>query len=120
MAQRWSLPGESRAAGMARGLVGDALATMALADDAVLVTSELVTNAVEHGGGSVDLELAVEADRVRISVTSKAGATEPRRANADADSDGGRGLAIVEQLGEQWGWHRRGDRLSVWAELVER
>ena len=119
MAQRWSLPGESRAAGMARGLVSEALATMALADDAVLVTSELVTNAVEHGGGSVDLELAVEADRVRISVTSQAGATEPRRETADADSDGGRGLAIVEQLGE-WGWHRRGDRLSVWAELVER
>jgi anti-sigma regulatory factor (Ser/Thr protein kinase) len=119
MTHRWTLPGEPQAAGMARALVQETLSTWSVAQDAALVTSELVTNAVEHGEGSVDLELAVDDHRVRISVTSGATAKEPRRATATSDDEGGRGLAIVEQLGEQWGWHRHGDRLSVWADLVE-
>src|SRR5207248_5109000 len=68
----------------------------ALIDDAELVVSELVTNAVMHapGQGGIELELVAHADRLRITVTD--GSTlRPVVAEFHPGRPGGRGMRIV-------------------------
>jgi anti-sigma regulatory factor (Ser/Thr protein kinase) len=88
---------------------------------ALLVASELTTNAVLHSGSSPDDELELRAERVdtavRITVTdSGASGGTPRRQDRDPSVSGGMGLRVVEQLAARWG-SRRGDSLTVWADL---
>ena len=95
----------------------------AIADDAALVVSELITNAADAS--------IVLPDRppitLRLLATEKALVIEawdqspldlePRE--ADADDECGRGLTVVAALGERWGWERTGhNRKVVWAELA--
>jgi serine/threonine-protein kinase RsbW len=89
--------------------------------DAMLVASELVTNAVLHSGCSDEHELHVTAtigaDYVRICVEDpglSAGAVTPLQISEF--SDGGVGLLIVDHLVDRWGAERDG-RYRVWAEL---
>ncbi|BCJ46374.1 hypothetical protein GCM10010168_60130 [Actinoplanes ianthinogenes] len=68
-------------------------------ETAAVVVSELVTNAVRHGGGC--LALAVEAHEGRVVVSVADGsAVVPRR--RDPDDEGGRGLALIEALADRW------------------
>jgi anti-sigma regulatory factor (Ser/Thr protein kinase) len=77
------------------------------ADLAELLVSELLTNAVAAsascGAAAVHLDLASDRQRLLIMVRDFAlGAPAPRRPSADDDS--GRGLQIVSELAEQYGW----------------
>lgn len=67
-------------------------------DGAALILSELLANAIEHGGPPIDVFLCLEGDPAYIVVEdSGAGfATQIRR--ADVFAERGRGLVIVEQL----------------------
>jgi anti-sigma regulatory factor (Ser/Thr protein kinase) len=114
----WLLPAEHQSAGLARRLVGEVLVDHAIVDDAVLVTSELVANAVDYGAGPIDLELRLDAACVRITVTHDAAAGEPTVRRARIDDEGGRGLAITAALAARWGWNRPDQRMSVWAEFT--
>src|SRR5262245_29961199 len=67
---------------------------------AAVVVSELVTNAVQHGCGTIGLDIHQIGHRVIVSAVD-ASATAPRR--REPDETGGRGLAIVEQLSADWG-----------------
>jgi hypothetical protein len=104
----------------ARRLVRDALGTSFhgdLFDDAQLLTSELVSNAVEHAGGKgrvVDVGPAL----VRISVTDGDARLPVMREGAPGDV-GGRGLRIVHRLATRWGVDERRDATgkTVWFEL---
>ncbi|HLY36321.1 MAG TPA: ATP-binding protein [Candidatus Limnocylindria bacterium] len=90
--------------------------------DAMLVASELVTNAVRHSGGGAGDLVEVEVDfngelvRLRISDPGMSGSrVEMRRAGI---AFGGLGLRLVEQLTSRWGSERRPDgRQLVWAEV---
>ena len=74
----------------------------ARADDVCLLTSELVTNALRHGAGPLDLTVTRIGDRLRVAVADQGDALpEPRTAAPDAP--GGRGLAIVAALSLRWG-----------------
>jgi serine/threonine-protein kinase RsbW len=115
---QWTLTGHLPSARQARAHVRDSLAGHPLLDDIELVTSELVANAVKHGGGEIDLGLAAGPGRVRLTVTSDAGPGEPQVRPPTSEGEGGRGLAIVAALADQWGWDRDDDRLSVWAEFL--
>ncbi|MEU9026568.1 ATP-binding protein [Streptomyces sp. NPDC048383] len=53
----------------ASGIVDDGGAAADTLTDALLVTSELVTNAIRHGGGIVDFHAAVAPDGLRLAVT---------------------------------------------------
>jgi anti-sigma regulatory factor (Ser/Thr protein kinase) len=69
--------------------------------DAVLMASELVTNAFVHGMGAISLRIDAEGDTVRIEVADDGNVV---LAPSPQPSDhGGWGLLIVEQLADDWG-----------------
>ncbi len=85
------------------------------ADDAVLVLSELVTNAVLHAGGADRITVDCRDGSIRIDVHD--GATDAARVPDVAPEVGGRGLRIVEALAERWGSDPLDAGKVVWAEL---
>jgi hypothetical protein len=108
------------AVGAARAFV---VASLPLADpdlleDATLVASEMVTNAVLHGDSAFRVLVSTdEALGVRISVEDAvAGVVVPRFAAPDALD--GRGMVIVEALSTSWGCEPRPAGKVVWAELA--
>jgi anti-sigma regulatory factor (Ser/Thr protein kinase) len=78
-------------------------------DAALLLTSELVTNAIRHEAGQgaqvVVLAIASSRGRLRVDVhdTSR---SLPAVAEVPADAETGRGLLLVETLSEEWGFYR--------------
>ncbi|MFD6989394.1 ATP-binding protein [Streptomyces sp. NPDC059943] len=73
-----------------------------LADDVQLVVSELVTNAVEHGHGSVGMRIRNTGSELSIEVTDEN--TAPARLRTAGDEDVcGRGLFLVAVLTREWG-----------------
>ncbi|GIE36375.1 hypothetical protein Ait01nite_094200 [Actinoplanes italicus] len=68
-------------------------------DAAAVVVSELVTNAVRHGGGCVSLQLEAHGGRVIVSVADGSSVVPRRR---DPDGVGGRGMALIEALSAGW------------------
>jgi len=85
-------------------------------DEAAIVVSELVTNAIQAGTQVATLTLSVGRDRVRIGVTDDAGG-RPRVARSGPQDEHGRGLQIVDALCRDWGVTRTGNGKQVWAEL---
>ncbi len=85
-------------------------------DIAVLLTDELVTNAVVHGGGRFELnaELGPEALRVVVSDPSPAA---PRVLTPSAEQEHGRGMAIVASLASAWGSDAGETGKEVWFSL---
>jgi len=89
-----------------------------VAADAVLLASELVTNALRHGAAPRQLELELTNSRLRIAVRD-AGPDSPRRQPPVADREGGRGLALLEALSADWGTDTQPtDGKRVWCDLV--
>ncbi|MGH3343645.1 MAG: ATP-binding protein [Carbonactinosporaceae bacterium] len=82
---------------------------------AVLVVSELVTNAVIHGYGPAQLRLTFNG-RLRVEVRDLSPAP-PRLRDTCPGELGGRGLQIVNRLSESWGWRPHGRGKLVWCEL---
>jgi anti-sigma regulatory factor (Ser/Thr protein kinase) len=85
-----------------------------LADDIVLVTSELVTNAVEHGGGRCRFEVVGEGSAVTLRVYDPS-ADRPTPRAPQEPTPRGRGLWLVERLASAWGSELYGDGKCVWA-----
>lgn len=90
-------------------------------DDAALVLSELLSNAVRHArpldSGRLRVAWGLDSDCVVIAVTDGGGATRPHPATPSMSSPGGRGLAIVTSLA-RWGVRRDGAESTVWASLA--
>jgi anti-sigma regulatory factor (Ser/Thr protein kinase) len=99
------LPLSPEAAALARRTVRDVLRSWRLDStmgfDAQLATSELVSNAIRHGGHHVRLVLELTHEWLRISV-SDGSSTLPSQRPGEDDGEGGRGLLILASLGE-WG-----------------
>ncbi|MFF5090473.1 ATP-binding protein [Streptomyces niveus] len=73
-----------------------------LAEDVRLIVSELVTNAVEHGHGSVALRMRNTGSELSIEVTDDNPAPAQLR-TTDDDDVRGRGLFLVAALSNEWG-----------------
>jgi anti-sigma regulatory factor (Ser/Thr protein kinase) len=109
----------------ARHLVGAELGNQVEPEklyDVLLLTTELVTNAVQHAGVGEGrtLELRVEWDTrlLRVSVFDPGGDGEPRIGDLDLETPGGMGLFLVDQLSTSWGVERGRDGAKrVWFEL---
>ncbi|MEU3352411.1 ATP-binding protein [Streptomyces sp. NPDC037389] len=90
-------------------------------EDAQLVVSELVTNAVRHTDSEkVSCQLRVSGVAVRIEVADQGDApTEPRARRSGTDEESGRGLLLVGALSREWGVRPddSGHGRVVWADL---
>jgi len=103
-AQHWVLPKEATSPTSARrylvascaGLPRDMLQIV------LLLTSELVTNAVKYGGERIVLTVRDDPDLFRVEVHDD-GPRAPRVAAATSHAVGGRGLLLVESLAHEWG-----------------
>ena len=84
-------------------------------EDARLLTSELVTNAVVHGKGAVGLSALLDEDRLMIEVTDEGDGFERTVRRHGLDAVGGNGLNIVDRLASRWGIHAGSSH--VWFEL---
>ncbi|HXD64612.1 MAG TPA: ATP-binding protein [Solirubrobacteraceae bacterium] len=121
----YGVPGGVQAPRHARSVMSSHLHDLdpAVAADAGLIISELVTNSVRHAGvGSdqlVTVDLMLLDQRLRITVTDPGGDLEPRLIAEDLDGLGGHGLRIVEQLSAAWGVGRDAvGATQVWCDLV--
>jgi anti-sigma regulatory factor (Ser/Thr protein kinase) len=90
-------------------------------DDLLLATSELVTNAVLHGKGMIQVILRLDYEGAEVTVTD-AGGRRPQLAAGKPDGDRGRGLPLVDALVDDWGVHEADSpgKTSVWFRLRHR
>ncbi|WP_433367912.1 ATP-binding protein [Streptosporangium sp. CA-115845] len=110
-----------------------------LRDDAMLLTSELATNAVEHSARPTDsgtsdtgtadttpgyrppefvVTVAFTPPGVIVTVQDPGSARIPRTRNPRPDATGGRGLLLVNELATRWGFHRDPTGTVIWFELT--
>jgi len=114
-----TLAGDASSIRLARALVDRSIdgVPIEVRDRAVLLTSEVVTNAVLHGGGSFTLSVEVSEERLRVSVSDH-NPRPPDVLGASSDREHGRGMAIVASQATVWGARLEGHRKTVWFELV--
>jgi anti-sigma regulatory factor (Ser/Thr protein kinase) len=107
----------------ARRFIADTIGeTHRQCDTALLLTSELVTNAITHSrsgrpGGTLDLVVSATCSALLISVTddgSEAGLPAMRNPPGGVN---GNGLVLVDSLSDGWGYHQGSDRTAVWFRL---
>lgn len=101
-------------------LLGDAHPCV---DSAVLLTSELATNAVchrsaEHGDDAFFLvSVLLHGAQATISVHDHGSEKIPHIRMVTTDATGGRGIALVDQIAARWGFSRDASGTRVWFEV---
>lgn len=91
-----------------------------LSDDAELLTSEVATNAIQHGdGGSIRIQLIAHDNTLFIKVSDGGGTTipQPRNGKANPLAESGRGINILEYVADAWGFERGKNGTVVWFRL---
>lgn len=113
-----------RSVATARAFVRDTLhgwGFSEVVDDAVVLTSELVTNAVVHAGTAADVQCLRFESAVRIEVTDRYPERElplhDARKHVHPDHEGGRGLLLCSALASRWGVEYTAATKHVWFRL---
>jgi serine/threonine-protein kinase RsbW len=92
-----------------------------LVDEAEMVASELLTNAVRHArplsDGTIRVRWKIRGDVVEVEVTDGGGETVPRPAPRTVWLSSGRGLRIVRSIAHEWGVTEDRTGNVVWATL---
>jgi len=115
-----TLPGRPEHVREARSFVAKALGELhPNRDTAVLLTSELVTNAITHSssrcaGGTVRLLVMEAAGGVRIEVADQGSDLSSPIVRGDIYASDGHGLFLVQTLADQWGYLREQSGTMVW------
>lgn len=116
---RADFPADPSSAARARRFVEATLHTWScdtLLDSAVLLVSELVSNAVLHAGTPIVVVLRREEGRLRAEVRD--GSTRlPTAKHYSSLSGTGRGLLLLDRIADQWGAGPDGTGKIVWFEL---
>lgn len=120
--QRVTLTENLRAPSRARAWVAEQIADVpeSVLDDALLVTSELVTNAIRYGLPDITLTVTHRPSGVRIEVSDQGEALPLMTRQAPhRDAASGRGLLIVASTASSWGIspHNPPPGKTVWVEL---
>ena len=113
-----TLPRAPKAAGAARRAVADHFARdldSELLASAQLLVSELVTNAVVYGQGTITLRAQLDTDRLLVEVIDEGKGFERQARRQPFNELRGRGLAIVDAIASHWGIHD--GTTHVWFEL---
>ena len=117
---RLTLLGDLRSPAEARRFVARTLTPHLGREDveaAMLLTSELVTNAALHAGTSCELALLGSKDLLRIAVSDRNPRSPMKRMSISDHLSTGRGLRMMEVLCRRWGVEPRPDGKTVWCEL---
>lgn len=123
--RRLSLPASAPAAGLARRATYEALRSWGVAhlqETALLLVSELVTNAVQHsrmGSSTIMLRLGLTPAALRIEVID-ADPRWPRPRQPAGLDESGFGFVLVAALARSWGLRDTPAGKAVWAELDTR
>jgi phosphoserine phosphatase RsbU/P len=125
--RRLMLPAELRSPGVARSAVRSVAVEAGLGDlldEAQLLTTELVTNAVLHAGTDVTVEVLADPTGLTITVLDAVpgpflGTRTPDAEVPDdyIDEERGRGLLLVNRLAARWGTVHHPDGKGVWFHL---
>ncbi|MDT5042406.1 MAG: phosphoserine phosphatase RsbU/P [Actinoplanes sp.] len=126
--RRVRLPNDRRTPAAARALVRAVLEEASLdtlLNEALLLTTELSTNAVVHAGTELDIEVSADLDGLTVTVTDFApGPVEQLavgRKNDTVDigevAERGRGLLLVDHFASRWGTVHQGTGKGVWFRL---
>ncbi|MFF4965280.1 ATP-binding protein [Streptomyces sp. NPDC001037] len=126
MRSKWcrAFPGVAEEVAHARHFVAALLDGYGPVEDAVLVVSELATNAVRHslsgsaGGWFLVVVCFGGDDLVRIEVVDQGGERVPHLCDVTSQEEGGRGLLLIAACAKDWGVKNWPDGRSVWAELA--
>lgn len=116
---RADFPPDPASAGQARRFLDTTLRTWkcdALIDIAVLLVSELVSNAILHAGTSVRVVIKLADGRMRVEVRDGS-ARGPATKHYSSMATTGRGLVLVEELADDWGVDASRAGKTVWFEL---
>lgn len=101
-----------------RRMLDDAGVDSDVRETAVLLATELVSNAVEHGGGSSYLDASIGIDAVRLEVTDPNPTMPAPSPFLDELDERGRGLLLIAALASKWGAERRPPGKTVWCEIA--
>ncbi|HEX8628275.1 MAG TPA: SpoIIE family protein phosphatase [Catenuloplanes sp.] len=129
--RRVRLPNDRRTPAAARAVVRAALEEAGLDEllnEALLLTTELSTNAVVHAGTDLDIEVATDPVGLTVTVTDfSPGPVEQltvglKNETADIEdvSERGRGLLLVDHFASRWGTTHHGGGKGVWFRLDRR
>jgi len=121
------LPGDASAPAVARRFVRESISDGRLRADALIVVSELVANAWQHGAPPLRMVLELDQDApsaTRLSIKVMNHCPEGSTCVAELilggrpDGHGGRGIDLVAHLADDWGWQVAGSAMTVWAQLM--
>jgi anti-sigma regulatory factor (Ser/Thr protein kinase) len=123
-----ALPSIPESVPIARWHVRAALASRGLggyADDAEIITAELVNNAIQHVRGSdtktIGITLTHAGSPAAVTIVVSDSSTDgPIRRDMSAGSEQGRGLQIVEALSARWAWRHEDGGKAVFAVLARK
>lgn len=124
-ARRVTLPAAAQAAGLARQVAHEALTSWGMAhldETAVLLVSELVTNAVRHActsGSLLVLRLEAAGTWLRIEVHDD-DPRWPQPATPTGLDESGFGFVLIDALASKWGVRETPAGKAVWADLDTR
>ncbi|WP_067494445.1 SpoIIE family protein phosphatase [Actinoplanes sp. TFC3] len=128
LVRRVRLPNDRRTPAAARALVRSVLEEAgldSLVNEALLLTTELSTNAVVHAGTELDMEVAADTTGLTVTVTDFAPgpveelAVGPKNEKTDIGevAERGRGLLLVDHFASRWGTVHEGTGKGVWFRL---
>jgi anti-sigma regulatory factor (Ser/Thr protein kinase) len=116
-----SFEGRSDQVASARAFVRQALGPVPVLDEAVLLVSELCTNALQHTesgrDGTFEVTVIAGPGHLRIEVQDDGSSHAPALYLADDAAEAGRGLGLVELLADRWGHSGDHDGRLVFFEL---
>jgi anti-sigma regulatory factor (Ser/Thr protein kinase) len=110
---------DPRAARRARQFISGVLFDWDLAEQRetiVLLVSEVVTNALSHTDGEVELTMSRLPGLIRVEVSDEQ-AVEPHNIGGGLFDESGRGVPLLGGFSDRWGTVRRGEGKVVWFEL---
>jgi anti-sigma regulatory factor (Ser/Thr protein kinase) len=118
-----AFPSAPEAASAARGFVREAIDTRvspAALGDALLLTTELVTNAYRHAvseaGEQIEVEVSIDHEALRVTVRDRGEGFDPEAAHIRTD-EGGWGLDLMKAVASDWGVEPVDGATEVWFEL---
>ena len=117
-----TLPRTARAVTQARHTMAALVAGSGVADDAELLISEAVANAVQHTGGPV-VRLSISHDFRSGELLCRVGDASPEAPRPEGlpdpghDGESGRGLHLITALSDGWGYERHPRGKHLWFRL---